>query len=144
MAKVTVRLDGGTRIDISGRGHGWLADEPASVGGSDQGPTPYELLAGALGACTAITLGLYAQHKGVDLRSVEIDYEFTREHAKDCQECESDEEGLLDIIRSTARLKGDFTPQQRQRLEQIVSRCPVHKTLERGMKIFDKVEFSDE
>lgn len=141
MPKVNVSLIEGTRATITARDHNWVADEPVKAGGTDKGPSPYELLLGSLGACTAITLSLYAKHKGINLESVEIEYEFTRVHAEDCQECESEEGGLLDVIRSKATIWGKFDESTRQRLEQIVSRCPVHKTLEHKINIFDSVEF---
>jgi putative redox protein len=141
MPKVTVTLIEGTRVEATARDHQWLVDEPRKVGGSDEGPNPYEMLLGALGACTAITISMYAKHKGIDVESVEIEYDFKREHAEDCKECEDTEKGLLDIVRSKAIIWGKFDEATRQRLAQIVSRCPVHKTLEKGVKIFDSVEF---
>jgi putative redox protein len=141
MPKVTVALVEGTRAEISSRGHEWVADEPEKVGGTDKAPNPYEMLLASLGACTAITLSLYAKHKKIDLESVEIEYEFKREHAEDCKECEEDDKGLLDVVRSKATIFGDFDEPTRQRLAQIVSRCPVHKTLDKGIKMFDTVEF---
>lgn len=141
MPKVTVALVEGAKVNITARKHQWIADEPVKVGGTDEGPNPYELLLGSLGACTAITLSLYARHKGIPLESVEIEYEFMRVHAEDCQECESEESGLLDVIRSKATIWGKFDEATRKRLEQIVSRCPVHKTLERRINVFDQVEF---
>lgn len=141
MPKVTVSLVEGTKAEVKARGHTWIADEPVKLGGTDEGPNPYELLLGALGACTAITVSLYARHKQIDLESIQIEYEFNREHAEDCRECEGDEKGLLDIIRSKAIIWGDFDDATRERLAQIVSRCPVHKTLEKNVKVFDTVEF---
>jgi putative redox protein len=141
MPKVNVSLIEGTRATITARAHSWVADEPIKDGGTDKGPSPYELLLGSLGACTAITLSLYAKYKGIDIESVEIEYEFNRVHAEDCKECESDEKGLLDVIRSKATIWGKFDEASRRRLEQIVSRCPVHKTLERKINVFDSVEF---
>lgn len=141
MAKVTVALIEGTRVEITARDHTWIADEPVKIGGTDKGPNPYEMLLGSLGACTAITLSLYARHKGIPLESVEVEYEFSREHAEDCKECGSEDKGLLDIVRSKATIWGTFDEATRERLAQIVSRCPVHKTLEKNVKVFDSVEF---
>ena len=78
----------------------WNADEQAEVRGTDQGPNPYELLLGSLGACTALTLRFYAHHKGLALETVRIEYEFTREYARDCRECEEDGDARLDVIRA--------------------------------------------
>jgi putative redox protein len=143
MATVTVSLRSGTKVELNSRGHKWLADEPEKAGGTDEGPTPYELLLGALGACTAITLQLYARHKKLPLEGVEIEYEHNRVHAEDCKECESEDKGYLDVVRSKATIKGGFDEATRKRLEQIVSRCPVHKTLERALHMFDSVSFSE-
>jgi len=144
MPKVNVKLISGTKVELETRGHNWIADEPEKVGGTDTGPNPYEMLLGALGACTAITLSLYARHKNLPLEGVEIEYEHKKVHAEDCAECESDETGLLDVVRSTATIKGKFDAATRERLAQIVSRCPVHKTLEREIKVFDSVRFLEE
>lgn len=144
MPKIRVKLLEGTRVELETRGHQWIADEPEKLGGTDQGPNPYEMLLGALGACTAITLSLYAQRKKLPLEGVEIEYEHKKVHAEDCAECESEESGLLDIVRSTATITGKFDVDTRKRLGEIVSRCPVHKTLERSIKVFDKVRFVEE
>ncbi|MFH2055202.1 MAG: OsmC family protein [bacterium] len=144
MPKIKVKLIEGTKIELETRGHRWIADEPEKLGGTDQGPNPYELLLGALGACTAITLSLYAQRKNLPLEGVEIIYEHQKVHAEDCAECESDDTGLLDVVRSTATISGKFDAATRQRLAEIVSRCPVHKTLERAIRVFDKVRFLEE
>lgn len=139
---VRARLDAGTRVRLSARGHEWAGDEPADLGGGDAGPTPYELLLGSLGACTALTLRLYARHKGIELDSVEVEYAFARVHADDCEDCEKREgDDRIETVRSRVRLSGSFDEAQRKRLEQIVARCPVHKTLTGGVQIFDEVEF---
>ena len=142
MATITASLDGGTAVRISTRGHEWAADEPKDAGGADTGPTPYELLLGSLAACTVVTLALYCRHKGIRLDGVEARYEHDRLHARDCEECEDERSGFIDRIRSRVRIEGDFDDGQRARLEQIVSRCPVHKTLENRPVITDAVEFA--
>jgi putative redox protein len=142
METIRVRLESGTRALISARGHQWTADEPRELGGGDSGPTPYELLLGSLGACTAVTLRLYAAHKGIALRSVDVRYEFSRVHAEDCEDCDRrSQDDRVEVIRAAVRLGGDFDERQRARLEQIVARCPVHKTLEKGVQIFEEVAF---
>ena len=90
MSKVRAELGEGTIVLLKARDHVWNSDEPVEVRGTDQGPTPYELLLGALGACTTLTLRMYADRKGWPLEWVKVDYEFTREHARDCEECASD------------------------------------------------------
>jgi putative redox protein len=143
MARLTAFLEQGTRVTINTDRHNWYADEPTSAGGTDEGPTPYEMLLGGLAACTTLTLRLYADHKGIPLAWVRAEYEFDRIHIRDCEECESENTGMIERVRASVTLGGTFSPEQRQRLEQIVGRCPVHKTLTHGMRIFDNVEFAD-
>ena len=142
MPKITASLTRGTDVTISNGRHTWRADEPAGKGGTDMGPTPYEMLLGSLAACTAITLSLYANHKGIELEGVEAAYEFYRVHADDCQDCESETTGFIDRISSSVLIMGSFDEAQRKRLTQIVSRCPVHKTLENRVHLVDRVEFA--
>jgi putative redox protein len=116
----------GQRISVGG--HELTADEPASVGGADTGPSPYELLLGALGACTAITVRIYADRKGWPLRHVTVRLRHERIHARDCAECET-ATGQLDHIKREIGLDGDLTGDQRARLLDMAERCPVHRTL---------------
>lgn len=142
MTVVKARLGSGLRVEITSRHFTFLADEPPSVGGGDQGPSPYELLAGSLAACTATTLRLYADHKGIALDGVDIEVEFDRVHATDCLECEAAEGGLIERLRTQIRLHGSFDEAQKKRLVQVAQRCPVHKTLAKGVQIFDSISFS--
>lgn len=141
MARITAFLESGTSVTINAEGHIWQADEPVAKGGTDEGPTPYELLLGSLAACTALTVRLYADHKGIALRWVRAEFEYDRVHADDCDECEIPDSGMIDRIRAFITLGGTFDEAQRERLEQVVGRCPVHKTLTHGMQIFDQVRF---
>ena len=141
MATITATLEEGTRVRLSNGRHEWAADEPEKDGGTDEGPNPYELLIGSLAACTCITLALYCRHKGIELEGVEASYEHDRVHADDCEECDEERTGYLDRIRSRVTLQGDFDDAQRARLAQIVSRCPVHKTLEQPIVLADEVSF---
>jgi uncharacterized OsmC-like protein len=141
MPRITATLSEGTVVTMSNGRHRWRADEPIDKGGTDTGPTPYELLLGSLAACTAITLSLYGKHKGIDLETVEAEYAYDRVHADDCRDCEEETTGFIDRVSSTVRIRGTLDDAQRARLAQIVSRCPVHKTLEKSVHVVDTVEF---
>jgi putative redox protein len=112
------------------------ADEPREAGGGDAGPTPYELLLSALGACTSMTLLLYARRKNIPLNKVVIELEDSRIHADDCLDCET-KGGHITEIRRQIRLEGPLNEQQRARLLEIAQKCPVHRTLTSEIKIRD-------
>jgi len=118
----------GLVTDIVADGHSLVADEPISSGGSDLGPTPYDYLMAGLGACTAMTLRLYADRKDWPLDSVTVRLNHQKIHAADCQTCET-KEGRLDQIERQIELAGALDDQQQNRLLQIANRCPVHRTL---------------
>jgi putative redox protein len=112
---------------LAGR-HRLRADEPESAGGMDSGPSPYELLAAALGACTAMTIRMYAEHKKLPLERVIVDLAHDKIHAADCTECET-REGRIDRIERVITLEGDLDEGQRAKLLEIANKCPVHRTL---------------
>ncbi len=143
MHRISAYLDNGTRVAITNNRHTWYGDEPIADGGGDEGPTPYELLIGGLAACTALTLRLYARHKGINLAWVRMEYQFDRVHAQDCEQCEEEDAGLIERVQASVTLGGTFDDGERKRLEQIVGRCPVHKTLTHGIRIFDTVAFAE-
>ena len=143
MATVTASLKNGTSVDIRTRRFLWRSDEPPAAKGADSGPTPYEFLLGSLAACTAMTLRLYATHKNIPLTGVEVSLEFDRVHADDCLNCHDDATGVIEQIQSTVTMHGELTTAQRARLTQVASRCPVHKTLDRGLQILDEVRFPE-
>ena len=112
---------------LDGRHH-MTADEPVASGGNDRGPNPYELLLMALGACTAMTLRLYADRKQWPLKRVAVRLKHGKIYAKDCAECET-REGRIDRIDRVIDLEGTLDAAQRQRLLEIANMCPVHRTL---------------
>jgi putative redox protein len=107
--------------------HRLVADEPQPIG-DDAGPTPYDLLLAALGACTSMTIRMYANRKGWPLERVRVTLRHSRIHAKDCANCETTD-GWIDHIDRDIELTGDLDDTQRQRLLLIAERCPVHQTL---------------
>jgi len=112
---------------ISDRHH-LIADEPKDAGGLGSGPGPYDLLLAALGACTSMTLRLYADRKKIPLARTQVRLRHHRIYAKDCAECET-KEGMLDRIDRVITLEGELTAEQRARLMEIADKCPVHRTL---------------
>jgi putative redox protein len=113
--------------DIIAGGHRLVADEPRPFG-DDAGPSPYDLLLSALGACTSMTVRMYADKKGLPLEQVRVSLRHSRIHAKDCAECET-QEGMIDHIDRDIDLIGDLDEDQREKLLAIAERCPVHRTL---------------
>ena len=124
----------GLAADILAEGHRLRADEPTSVGGTETGPSPYGYLLGALGACTVMTLRLYADRKGWPLTGATTRLTHDRIHAKDCDDCESTD-GRVDVIERELSLSGPLSDEQRARLVEIADRCPVHKTLTSEIKV---------
>ncbi|MFQ5985715.1 MAG: alpha/beta fold hydrolase, partial [Alphaproteobacteria bacterium] len=114
---------------IAADGHVLRADEPAAYGGTDTGPSPYDLVLAGLGACTSITVRMYADQKKWPLERVEVRLRHDRIHAEDCETCET-REGKIDRIERELELTGPLQPEQRERLLEIAEKCPVHRTLE--------------
>jgi uncharacterized OsmC-like protein/esterase/lipase len=133
---VLVRETGGGKFqqEISSGPHRFLADEPVKVGGLDSGPGPYDLLLAALGACTSMTLRLYADNKKLPLERVSVRLAHNKIHAEDCLNCET-KEGLIDRIDRNISLEGALSTEQRKRLLEIADKCPVHRTLESEIEI---------
>lgn len=128
--------------DVFTQDHSIVADEPTSVGGANLGMTPYDLLLASLGACTSMTLKMYAEHKKLPLEHVEVKLRHSKIHAEDCANCES-EKGRVDSIEKEIVVRGDLTPAQVKRLGEIADRCPVNRTLKGEKQISTKIELVD-
>jgi putative redox protein len=124
----------GLTQEVETSGHHFVADEPVSVGGDERGPTPYDLLLASLGACTSMTLRMYANHKGFPLSGVRVELVHDRVHAEDCESCE-EQAGQVDRIRRRIQLEGELDADQRAKLMRIADRCPVHRTLTKATHI---------
>ena len=128
--QVAARIDDdpGYTTEIIADKHHLIADEPKQVGGNDFGPDPYELLAASLGACTVMTLKMYAQRKGWPLEEVTVHLKHEKKHAADCENCEENKSRLDHFTRSI-EIEGPLSPEMRKRLLEIANKCPVHRTL---------------
>ena len=137
---MTVKARSGTNVQvkITAGKHQFIADEPLGIG-DDVGPDPYSLLLSSLGACTIMTVQMYAQRKNWPLEGVEINLTTHKIHAKDCEDCESDDNARVDIIERQLSFRGDLSPEQIERLAVIASKCPVHRTLTSETKIRTEV-----
>jgi putative redox protein len=125
---------GGFAQAITAGAHELRADEPVSAGGGDTGPSPYDLLLAALGACTSMTISLYARRKQWPLESVRVRLRHEKIHAKDCAECET-KVGRLDRVERVVELRGALDAGQRAQLLAIAEKCPVHRTLTSEVRI---------
>jgi len=120
--------------EIDARGYGLVADEPESMGGEALGPTPYDLLTASLGACTAMTLRMYADQKKWPLEEVDVRLRHRKIYGEDCAGC-LEKPHKIDLVEREIELVGDLSDEQRQRLLEIADRCPVHRTLQAEIKI---------
>jgi uncharacterized OsmC-like protein len=132
---VVVRGSGaGYSQEILAGPHHLSADEPIAAGGTDKGPGPYDLLLAALGACTSMTVGMYARRRNWPLKEIVVRLRHSKTHAEDCTECET-KEGILDHIDRELDLTGPLTLEQRSKLLDIAEKCPVHRTLKSEINI---------
>jgi putative redox protein len=137
--QVDVVLDPeGFTTTITAGDHEWLADEPVEVGGANLGPNPYELVLAGLGACTVITLQMYARRKKWPLDGAQVSLVHSRTHAEDCDTCET-ETGMVDRIVRTITLEGALDAEQREKLMDIADRCPVHRMLTSEISIVSEL-----
>lgn len=129
---------------ITAPGRAFVADEPLADGGDDLGPTPYELLTAALGACTAMTIQLYARRKAYPLHEVAVEVEHSRVHAEDCVDCikqpDQAADALLQVFHRRIVLRGPLDDAQRADLLRVAQRCPVHQTLAAPPQVVDTIE----
>ena len=109
-------------------------DEPVSYGGTDSGASPYDLILAALGACTSMTIGLYARKRGWPLEDITVSLRHSKIHAKDCDDCET-KDGRIDRIEMEIHLDGALTEEQRAKLIEIAGKCPIHQTLTHEINI---------
>jgi putative redox protein len=133
---------GGFLTSLLSAGHALVADEPASAGGTDAGPSPYDLLAAALAACTTMTLTLYAKHKNLAVASVSATVRHNKIHAGDCENCET-VDGKVDVFERRISIDGELTAEQRTRMLEIADRCPVHRTLHSEVKVRTRSETTE-
>jgi putative redox protein len=117
--------------------HRMLADEPKAAGGEDTGPGPYDFLLAGLGACTSMTMRMYADRKALPLERITVTLQHKKIHAEDCAECET-REGMLDQIDRVISIEGALDADQRKRLMEIADKCPVHRTLTSEVRIVTK------
>ncbi len=138
MGPVIVRSDASFHNDIDTGKHKLIADEPLEAGGTDKGPTPYDFLSAALGSCTSMTLHFLAKRDKIPLEGVEIRVTNDRMYAKDCADCATST-GYIHRFDVRIHLRGDLTPEQRERLLATAKRCPVFKTLSNEIKIDEQL-----
>ncbi|MCW8128595.1 OsmC family protein [Microbulbifer halophilus] len=126
--------DGKFAQSLTSGPHHLVADEPEDVGGDNAGPGPYEYILMGLGACTSMTIRMYAERRKIPLERTRVILSHRKVHAKDCEDCES-KEGKIDEIVREITLEGDLTGEQREKLLDIANRCPVHRTLTSDIQV---------
>lgn len=140
--EVVARLgDVGYTTEIQAGAHGLIADESEKTGGEDFGPSPYQYLSAALGACTAMTLQMYARRKGWDLKEVKVHLDHGKRYVDDCNTCDG-EEKKIDIIDRVIEVEGNLTDEQKQRLMEIADRCPIHRSLTGEVRILTQTRLA--
>jgi putative redox protein len=136
MQPVILRSSGAFRNDIEAGPHRLIADEPVEAGGTAAGPTPYDFINAALGACTSMTIHVVAKREKIPIESVEITVTNDRMYARDCADCTSTE-GYIHRFTVSIKVTGDLTPAQRERILTVAKRCPVAKTLTSEIRVED-------
>ena len=131
---VTLSSANSFRTEVQAGPHRWVLDEPETVGGGGEGPTPYDMLSAALGGCTTMTLHFYAKRENLPLEGVDVTVKHDRQHAKDCADCTT-RSGYIHRFTVEIRLRGPLSDEQKQTLLSVAQRCPVAKTLHSEIKI---------
>ncbi|MCC5940187.1 MAG: OsmC family protein [Balneolaceae bacterium] len=114
--------------------HELISDEPKNIGGSDEGPDPYDYLLMSLGSCTVITVRMYAERKGWKIEDIFMEMRHSKDYAEDCKDCD-DPKAKIDVIEKEIIIKGDLSDEQLERLLEISKKCPVHKTLQGDLEL---------
>lgn len=139
---VTETGHGKFQANVAAGRHTMLADEPERVGGLDTGPSPYEYLSAALGACTTMTLRMYADRKDIDLGRVSVEVDHAKVHMDDCEDCAAEKAGAggrIDRFERRISVSGQLDPALRSKLLEIAGKCPVHRTLEQGAAVVTRL-----
>lgn len=136
---VSENSEGKYTLDILTGGHKILADEPISKGGTDLGPSPYDLLLSSLGSCTAITIRMYANMKKIPLKNISVTLSHKKIYVDDCKTCDGGE-GMIDLINREIKFTGDLSASDTKKLLIIADKCPVHKTLTQQIRIDTRLE----
>ena len=131
---VVLRSRGSFRTEVEAGPHRWVLDEPETAGGTGEGPTPYDMLAAALGGCTAMTLHFYAKREQLPLEGVDLVITHDRQNAKDCSDC-STQTGFIHRFKVEMQFHGPLDDAQREKLLSIAKRCPVAKVLQSEIRI---------
>ena len=136
MKALIVRSANSLRADLEIGPHHLVADEPADAGGTGAGPTPYDFLNAALGSCTSMTINVVARREKIPIESLEIEVTNDRMHAKDCVDC-TNTAGYIHRFTVSIKVRGNLTPEQRERILTVAKRCPVAKTLTSEIRVDD-------
>ncbi len=138
-SKVIVRYIENFQHQVIAHPHSFVVDEPEESAGDGLGPNPYDLLLSALGACTAMTLIMYATRKKIPLESVSVELDHKRTYREDCEDC-TEEEKRLETITRRITVGGVLTEEQKDKLLEIANKCPVHRTISAKPVIEDTIE----
>lgn len=138
-AVASLDAEDGFTTQMKAGNHHFVADEPENFGGNDYGPSPYDLVAAGLSACTAMTIQMYSKRKKWNVENVEVHSSHSKVHKEDCEQCE-EKSAKIDSFSRTIKLEGDLDEKQRQRILEIANKCPVHRTLEGEIEIETSLE----